>query len=123
MGEAETSGEYEPYGGGDNTSGDQSDHKLPDAMVMQASACKNTMADPRQVEAWFAETELWLMETIDFPWWPQLLPLVGGWEKVADENARKLAHHLVVSWRWAKQHSGLEAAPSATDISPGPILR
>ena len=70
-------------------------------MVMQASASKSASANPRQIEAWFKETELQLVEATDYPWWPQLLPLTMGQDKIGDENARRLAHHLIASWRWA----------------------
>ena len=123
-GEAETGGDYEPYGGGDNASGGQVNHLLSDAMVMWVSACKSATADPWQIEAWFTETKLWLVETIDFPWWPQLLPLTVGQDKVADKNARKLACCLIVSWRWAKQQRGVGSCPPSTvDLPLGSISR
>ena len=82
--------EYNPYGRSAATLGDQARRSLSDVMVMQASACKRAVADPRQVEAWFTECEPQLEEDVDFPWWPQLLPLMVGQDKVADNNARKL---------------------------------
>ena len=69
-GEMGTGGEYELYGGGDANSGNQASHPLSDAMVMWALACKSAMADPQQIEAWFVESELWLVENVDFPWRP-----------------------------------------------------
>ena len=61
-GDIGTGGEYKHYGGSDAASGDQADHLLSDVMVMQASACKSAVADPQQIDAWFRETELWLVD-------------------------------------------------------------
>ena len=123
-GDEGTGGEYELYGGGNTASGDQVDHPLSDAMVMRASACKSAMAHPLQIEAWFKETEPWLVETTDFPWWPQLLPLAMGQDKVADENARKLAaspHGIVEMGQTAT--GSWELPPSAVDLPLGSISR
>ena len=127
-----TGGEYGHYARGDAASGGQTDHPLSDTMVTQASACKSTMADPQQIEAWFKETESRLVETTDFLWWPQLFPLTTGQDKIADENARKLACCLVASWQWAstisactltpKQDPGINSLSLMSPISTGPAI-
>ena len=132
LGDVGTGGKYDHYAGGDATSSGQTDCPLSDAMVMWASACKSTAANPWQIGAWFKETESRLVETTDFLWWPQLFPLTTGQDKIADENARKLACCLVASWQWAstisactltpKQDPGINSLSLMSPISTGPAI-
>ena len=85
-------------------------------VVMWACPNKEASTDMRQVKAWFEEFKPQLEEEVDFPWWPQVLPLTVGEDKVADKNAKRLAQRLTSSWRWVKQLKGPRFCPPVPTI-------
>ena len=60
-------------------------------MAMRASLNKSMKPDPRNVKLWFADMERQLQEEVDYPWWPQVLPLTSGVGAAAEESTQKLA--------------------------------
>ena len=80
--------EFNPYGKCDATSHDQAGCLPFNRIVMQASPNKGATADLRQVDKLFEEFEPQLLEDVDFPWWPQVLPLTVGEDRVMDKNAK-----------------------------------
>ena len=92
-------------------------------VVMWVCPNKDASTNPRQVKMWFKEFKPQLEEEIGFPWWPQVLPLTVGEDKVVDKNAKKLAWRLAASWRWVKQLKGpWFCSPVPTILNIGQFL-
>ena len=57
-------------------------------MVMHALPNKSMKPDPQDIRLRFANMERQLQEEVDYPWWPQVLPLTSGVGAAAKESAK-----------------------------------